>query len=126
MLKHNSKKVLDIIASQKKRNATQAYQEVHPNASPESARVLASQLLAKPEAQIYLKEHIDKAQQTIVELMTTSEKDDIRLRSAQDVMDRSHGKAVQQVQQNTSGVTINIDLASSLPLTDETDQPATN
>lgn len=126
MLKRNSKRVLDIIAGQEQRNATQAYKAVHPNASPESARVLASQLLAKPEAQIYLKEHIDKAQATIVELMTTSEKDDIRLRSAQDVMDRSHGKAIQSVQQTTTGVTLNIDLASALAMQDDDTAPATS
>lgn len=111
MLKKNSKAVLDIIATQKTKNAAQAYKEIHPNASPATAKVSASQLLAKPEAQIYLNQHIDKAKQTIVELLD-SEKDDIRLRSAIDVLDRSHGKAIQKVDQTSHSININIDLTS--------------
>ncbi len=114
MLKANSKKVLDIIATQTKRDATKAYREVHPAAKPDSAKVAASQLLAKPEAQVYLKEHVNRATETVVELMTSSTKDDIRLRSAIDVLDRNHGRAVQKVQQTTTGISINIDLASAL------------
>lgn len=113
-LKANSKAVLDIIATQKERNATKAYKEVHPNASNMTATVNAHQLLKKPEAQIYLKQHIDKAQETIVDLMVNSEKDDIRLRAATDVLDRSHGKATQRIEQSTTGVTLNIDLTSAL------------
>lgn len=113
-LKHNSKQILDIIASQPERNAKAAYLQVHPNAAPTTAESNVAQLMAKPEAQIYLKQHIDKAQETIVELMTSSEKDDIRLRAATDVLDRSHGKAVQQIQQTTTGVTLTIDLTSAL------------
>lgn len=105
--------MLDIIAGQKERNATKAYMEVHPNVRPEIAKVSASTLLAKPEAQIYLNEHIDKAKQTIVSLMD-SEKDDIRLRASTDVLDRSHGKATQRVEQHTQGISLNIDLTSAL------------
>lgn len=117
MLKHNSKRVLDIIATQTKRNATKAYKEVHPNASDASAQVLSSALLAKPEAQIYLQQHVDKATSTVVELLD-SQKDDIRLRSAQDILDRNHGKATQKIEQQTTGVTLSIDLTSAL----QTDQ----
>lgn len=124
MLKANSKKVLDIIATQTKRNATAAYKEVHPEASNTTATVNAHQLLKKPEAQIYLKEHVDRARETIVDLMQHSEKDDIRLRSAVDVLDRNHGKAIQQVNTKTEGVTLTIDLTSALQLTDGTDQEA--
>lgn len=113
-LKANSKKMLDIVATQKARNTTEAYMQVHPTASRETARVLSSALMQKPEAQIYLKAHIDKATETIVELMTNSEKDDIRLRAATDVLDRTHGKAIQQVQTSTQGVTLVIDLTSAL------------
>jgi hypothetical protein len=115
MLKANSKKTLDIIASQTKRNATEAYLTTHPNISKETAKAAANKLLAKPEAQLYLNEHIDKAKQTIVSLMD-SEKDDIRLRASTDVLDRSHGKATQRIEQTTTGITLNIDLTSSLEL----------
>lgn len=114
MLKANSKKTLDIIAGQKKRDATAAYKATHPDVSNAVAAVQASKLLAKPEAQLYLNEHVNKAKATIVELMD-SEKDDIRLRASTDVLDRTHGKAIQQIQQTTVGVTLNIDLTSALP-----------
>lgn len=118
MLKTNSKKILDIIATQKERNASRAYKTIHPNASDLVARVNASNLLKKPEAQLYLNEHIDKAKLTVVELLD-SEKDDIRLRSAQDVLDRSHGKATQKIEQSSIGVTLTIDLTSALDDTTE-------
>ena len=113
ILKHNSKQVLDIIASQKKRNATQAYMQVHPNVTPQTAQVNASQLLNKPTAIIYLQEHVDRAKSTIVSLLD-SEKDDIRLRSATDILDRNTGKAIQRTEVTTQGITLNIDLTSSL------------
>ena len=113
ILKHNSKQVLDIIASQKKRNATQAYMQVHPNVTPQTAQVNASQLLNKPTAIIYLQEHVDRAKSTIVSLLD-SEKDDIRLRSATDILDRNTGKAIQRTENVTTGITLNIDLTSSL------------
>lgn len=118
-LKENSKKVLDIIATQKKRNASQAYKEVHPEASDITARANAHQLLKKPEAQIYLQKHIDKAKKTIVELLDTG-KDEIKLRSAQDILDREHGKATQKTEVQTTGVTLSIDLTSRL--NQDTDQ----
>ena len=112
-LKHNSKRVLDIIATQKTRNATQAYKQVYPNASDVTATVNAHQLLKKPTAQVYLQEHVDRAKNTIVELLQ-SEKDDIRLRSATDILDRNTGKAIQRTENVTTGITLNIDLSSAL------------
>lgn len=112
-LKENSKRVLDIIAGQTKQNATEAYKQVYPNASDVTARNNASQLLKKPSSQIYLQKHIKKARSTVVELMD-SKKDDIRLRSAQDVLDREHGRATQRTEVQTTGITLNIDLTTSL------------
>jgi hypothetical protein len=112
-LKANSKKVLDIIATQKKKNATEAYRQVYGDVAPITARANAYQLLQKPSAQIYLQTHIDNARQTVVDLLK-SEKDDIRLRSAQDILDREHGKATQRIEQQTTGVTLTIDLTSAL------------
>lgn len=111
-LKTNSKKVLDVYAQQQKKNATQAYKQIYPNASDVTARNNASQLLKKPDAQIYLQKHIDKARETIVDLLQ-SEKDDIKLRSAIDILDRSHGKSVQRTEVNTSVLTLNIDLTQA-------------
>lgn len=112
-LKANSKKTLDIIATQKTRNATQAYLQTHPNASYQVALNESSKLLAKPSAQIYLQEHVDRAKSTIVDLLN-SDKDDIRLRSATDILDRSTGKAIQRTENVSTGITLNIDLMSAL------------
>ncbi len=112
-LKANSKQILDIIATQKEQNGAQAYREVHPNASDITARTNAYKLLQKPDAQIYLQQHIDNARSTIVNLLD-SKKDDIRLRSAQDILDRSHGKARQVTEVNSQNISLNIDLTSSL------------
>jgi hypothetical protein len=111
-LKQNSKLVLDEYAQQKKKNAAAAYKVVHPNASGVTARTNAYKLMQKPQAQIYLQQHIDKARETIVDLLQ-SEKDDIKLRSAIDILDRSHGKSVQRTEVNTSVLTLNIDLTQA-------------
>lgn len=113
MLKKNSRDTLDIIAGQKKRNAAEAYQMTHPNVTKAVARMSAYQLLAKPEAQIYLNEHVNKAKETIVGLLN-DDKSDIRLRSATEILDRNLGKSTQRVEQTTTGITLNIDLTSSL------------
>lgn len=109
MLKQNSKRILDIVAGQKTRNATKAYQEVHPSAKYITARANSYELLKKPEAQIYLQTHINRAKETVVQLLD-SEKDDIKLRAADSILDRSMGKAIQRSEVNTTGVTLNIDL----------------
>lgn len=111
-LKANSKRILDIIASQPGINQTEAYKQVHPTASDNTARNNASQLMKKPEAQIYLQKHIEKAKNTIVELLD-SEKDEIRLKSADSILDRSLGKATQRVQVQSEQVRININMTAS-------------
>jgi DNA phosphorothioation-dependent restriction protein DptG len=113
MLKANSKAVLDIVATQKKRNAAQAYREIHPKASDITARVNAYQLMNKPEAQVYLQEHVAKAVNRIVELVD-SDKPDIALRASQDIIDREKGRAIQKTELTSTGVTLTIDLTSAL------------
>lgn len=113
MLKKNSKDTLDIIAGQTKRNAKAAYKATHPDASDATASVNVAQLLKKPEAQIYLEEHVQKASNKIVELID-SDKPDIALRASTDVLDRNRGKAVSTVVTHTEGVTLTIDLTSAL------------
>lgn len=113
-LKENSKRILDVIAGQDAKNATQAYLSVHPDAAPITAATNAYKLLQKPAAQIYLQEHIDNAKNTVVELMNTAKKEEIRLSAAKDILDRETGKAIQRVEQHTTGVTLTIDLTSSI------------
>lgn len=121
MLKKNSKVVLDIIAGQKQRNASKAYKEVHPNSSDNTAKINASHLLAKPEAQLYLQEHKREAQETVVEVMQNArqKKDSANFQrlakdTADSIIDRLDGKATQMIEQHTTGVTLTIDLTSAL------------
>lgn len=111
-LKANSKRILDIIASQPGINQADAYRQVHPTASDNTARNNASQLMKKPEAQLYLQKHIDKAKETIVSLLD-SEKDEIRLKSADSILDRSLGKATQRLEVQSEQVSININMTAS-------------
>ncbi len=118
-LKENSKRILDIIATQKEKNATKAYKEVHTGASDVTARTNVHQLLKKPEAQVYLQKHIEKAKETKVRILETSEKkpEDIRWATladnvATDVLDREYGKATQRVEQHNTTVNLNLDLTS--------------
>lgn len=111
-LKTNSKRILDIIAGQEAKNATAAYKAVHPTASDITARTDAYKLLKKPEAQIYLQNHIDKARNKIVELVD-SDKQEISLKASQDVLDRTQGKATQRIEAQSTSVNIVIDLGSN-------------
>lgn len=120
-LKHNSKQVLDIIAGQKERNATQAYLEVHPASSPESAKVNASLLLSKPEARIYLQEQTKEAAETLIEVMRNARAQTdsppfqrLAKDTADSIIDRVDGKATQVVHQTTEGISLTIDLTSAL------------
>lgn len=112
-LKRNSKRILDAYVAQGSKNARKAYLSVHPDAKVTTAGSRAHDLLKKPEAQIYLQQHVDRAKETIVDLLK-SEKDDIRLRSAVDILDRSTGKAIQRTENVSTGITLSIDLSSAL------------
>ena len=112
-LKAKSKQVLDTIASNPRINNTDAYLEVHKTAKRTTAASNVHQLLKKPEAQIYLEKHISKAKSTVVSLLD-SEKDDIRLRAADSVLDRALGKPIQQTNITSQSVQVNIDLTKEL------------
>lgn len=112
-LKPKSIQVLDKLLADPKISQTDAYLDVHKTTDRTTARNNASQLMKKESAQIYMQKHIDKATKRIVELVGT-DKQDIALRASQDILDRTHGKATQRVEQHTTGVTLTIDLTSSL------------
>lgn len=113
-LKRNSKAILDVYAEQEDKNITQAYKAIHKDASNITAGVNGWKLLQKPEAQIYLKEHIENARENIVELANSARSEKVRLEANQDILDRAHGKATSRVEATTTGVTLQIDLTSAL------------
>jgi len=102
-LKQKSKDTLDLIAGNPKISATEAYIRTHSTNNRKSANASVHKLLAKPSSQIYLKKHIDKAREKIVELVDT-EKLDIALKASQDILDRTQGKAVQRQQVQSSNL----------------------
>jgi phage terminase small subunit len=105
-LTRKQKAFADTLVKHPKMSATQAvlktYGKEDKPLSYHTAGDIAHTNLKKPEIQLYLNTHIEKAKNTIVNLLE-SEKDDIRLRSAQDIIDRTYGKATQQ----TTSVNLN-------------------
>lgn len=112
-LKTNSQRVLDIIATQETRNASQAYKTVYPQASDITARNNVSQLLKKPSSQVYLQKHTTQAVNNILELANTARSELVRLNANQDILDRNFGKATIKQEQVTTGVTLVINLTGN-------------
>jgi len=77
-----------------------------------TASQMARQNLNKPEIQLYIQEHINKAKEKIVELVD-SDKEEIAFRASVDILDRTTGKAIQRTEQVSTGVTLNIDLSGT-------------
>lgn len=99
-----------------KDSATEAANQTYDVNSRKSAEVIASENLRKPEIQLYLKEHIDKAKLKVIELVD-SDKDEIALKASDSILDRALGKATQRTEVTTQGITLNIDLTSALDAT---------
>ena len=119
VLKDNSKRILDIVATQTEQNATEAYRQIHPNAKDITARVNAYKLMQKPEAQLYLQQHIDRAKATKLRVLDLADKkqDSVQWQRlgnevAEQVLDRALGKATQRIEQQSTSVNLNIDLTS--------------
>ena len=112
-MKRRTKAFADKLISEPKISATQAYLDTHETDNPRSAAVRASELLTKSNVQLYMDSHIDNAKSRIASLVDDAEKDDIKLRAAQDILDRTHGKAVQRSEVQMTGVVIGIDLTDS-------------
>jgi len=109
-LKVKSKQVLDIIAANPKVSQTDAYLIVHKTAKRTTAASNAHQLIKKPEAQIYLEKHIQKAKNKVVQLID-SEREDIALRASDSLLDRALGKATQNINQQSTSVEVKLDLS---------------
>ena len=113
-MKTKTKAFADELLSNSKLSQTEAYIRTHGTTNRRSASVSAARLLAKPSVGIYLEEHVNAARKRIVDLVNGASKEEVQIRAAQDILDRYYGKATQRVEQTSQGVTINIDLTSSL------------
>lgn len=96
-LKGKSKATLDLLASNPKLSATDAYLQTHATENRTTASTNAYKLLQKPLAQVYLQQHVSRAKERVVELVD-SEKEDIALRASTDILDREYGKATQKTE----------------------------
>ena len=113
-MKPKTKAFLDEIAKNPRQSNVDAYINTHKTNNRKSAGASASKLLAKPSSVIYLEQHIDKARNRIIDLVDSASKEEIQLRASQDILDRSYGKATQINEITKRGITLNIDLTSSL------------
>lgn len=120
-MKSKTKAFADQLLANPKLSNTEAYIRTHQTTNRKSASVSASKLLAKPSVGIYMAEHVSRARRRIVDLVNNAGKEDVQLRAAQDILDRTHGKATQRLEQHATGITLNIDLTTALL---EEDTPA--
>lgn len=102
------------LKAEKKISKTKAAQVAYPTATYDSARQLAASGFAKPHVQAYLADHDQEAQQTIVEMMQQREDKRLAFDAARDLEDRIHGKAKQQVEVNSTSVSMTIDLTGGV------------
>lgn len=114
MMKQRTKAFVNELLANPKISNTEAYVRTHSTTNRNSARASAAKLLAKPSVSIYMDEHISRARQRVVSLIDNASKEEVQLRAAQDVLDRSYGKALHRAEVTATGITLNIDLTSSL------------
>lgn len=112
-LKPKTKQMADLLMSNPELSQTKAYLQTHNTNNVDTARTEASKTLSKPNVQIYMDKHINKAKTRIVELID-SDKPDIALRASQDILDRSHGKAT-VIQESNTYTDIHITLGTDTP-----------
>lgn len=112
-LTRKQKAFADMIISQPKTSATEIVRQTYNVSDTNTAKSIASENLTKPNIVAYIDEHVTKARDKIVSLLE-AEKEEIQLRSAQDILDRTLGKATQRTEVRTEKLSINIDLTGTL------------
>lgn len=109
-IKPKTKEFVDLMNADPKLSATEAYIRTHQTESRATARTNASQLLAKTNVAIY-KSSIVKKAKVKVGLLIDSSNESIALKAAQDVIDRTEGKAIQKNETTSKVVTVKLDLS---------------
>jgi hypothetical protein len=107
-------------------SATQAYLQSYNTTSVNAAKVEASRTLAKPNVLAVLRDAVEEAESTLTNLqrratkIATSDSSktgaawaSVARGTANDILDRVHGKATQRTEVTQAVVTLNIDLSSS-------------
>ena len=104
-----------------KESATKAALKAY-NISPEgsTARTIAAQNLAKPSIVSALANHNQTIENTLINTVNDYSNSDklgersLAVDTAKYIHDKIHGRATQKIEQHTTGVTLNLDLTSSL------------
>lgn len=114
-MKPKTKAFADELIKDPKISQTEAYIRTHITTNRDSARNSASELMAKPSVQIYLKKHVQMAKRTMVSLAGDDRvKSGDRIKAAQDILDRTLGKAVQRTESENKNVNMNIEASTEL------------
>ena len=109
----NQKSYADIKLANPDLSLVQVAKQSYPNANDDTARQIVNVNEKNKDIAIYSEEQSNKAILTVVELMDST-KDDIRFKAATDILDRTHGKAVQrQITQNTN-TNLNVEVSEEL------------
>lgn len=112
-MKPKTKQMVDLLMADPKLSQTEAYIRTHRTTNRNVARSEASKTLSKPSIQIYMKKHTEIAKRRIVAL-TGSEKQDVALRAAQDILDRTYGKATQKQESQSINLNLNVEASDEL------------
>jgi hypothetical protein len=123
-LTDKQKAAADNYLANPKLSKTEAVMRSYNTPSRKSATSIASRVFNKPQVLEYLDEAASRAEQTIIRLMK-SDNDAIALKAAQDILDRTKGKATQRTISESQTVTITADFTggSSTGSDGSTDSP---
>jgi hypothetical protein len=105
-----TKDTVDMLLNNPKLSQTDAWLANHATENRDSASATASKVLAKPNEQIYKASAVGKAKKRIVQLVDSSN-ESIALKSSQDILDRTEGKAIQRNETTSRSVEVKLDLS---------------
>jgi len=103
-----------------KMSATKIAEKTYNTLSYSAARAIASENLTKPNIRTELAKYSDRVEQVLFNTIDQWGEHDkprqreIAIDTAKFVHDKIHGRATQRIEQSTQGVTLNIDLTSTL------------
>lgn len=117
-LTRKQKRFADLLLNNPKLSAAQAVREVYNITRPDSStpRTVAAENLAKPNIQLYMDAHVQKAKNKIIQLID-SKADKIALAASDSVLNRALGKPTQRVEQHTTSVSLELALADLTAMT---------
>lgn len=115
--------VAGIAEGKTRRQAIKDAYDVKPDGSVKTLDKMADLIEKRPAVMALLQKHEEEAQETVVDVMryareygSTRDRDGaqyarVALDGANSLLDRIHGKAMQQIQMNSTSVNINVDLS---------------